>query len=226
MQQQGKQQDAPQAALERGFDRLTLRFVRGGEQAAAFLLHGGQPQAEMVQGEGGRQQEHDQLAANQPEKQVAGRKQHFPAVALRCNSVAEHHCGQEHARIGQGLLVLLGITQSDTPKQATYLAEKCAGLRIFEDENGKLNRSLADVGGQMLVVSNFTLYANCSHGRRPDFLAAAKPDQAIPLYEFFQQELGRLGVPFQTGVFGADMKIDHVNDGPVTIIMDTDQMMK
>ena len=85
---------------------------------------------------------------------------------------------------------------------------------------------MADVGGQMLVVSNFTLYANCSHGRRPDFLAAAKPDQAIPLYEFFQQELGRLGVPFQTGVFGADMKIDHVNDGPVTIIMDTDQMMK
>ena len=99
MQQQGKQQDAPQAALERGFDRLALWFVRGGEQAAAFLLHGGQPQAEMVQGEGGRQQEHNQLAANQPEKQVAGRKQHFPAVALRCNSVAEHHCGQEHARI-------------------------------------------------------------------------------------------------------------------------------
>ena len=148
------------------------------------------------------------------------------AVITRTTGATLTIDGQEHARIGQGLLVLLGITQSDTPKQATYLAEKCAGLRIFEDENGKLNRSLADVGGQMLVVSNFTLYANCSHGRRPDFLAAARPDQAIPLYEFFQQELGRLGVPFQTGVFGADMKIDHVNDGPVTIIMDTDQMMK
>ena len=132
------------------------------------------------------------------------------AVITRTTGATLTIDGQEHARIGQGLLVLLGITQSDTPKQATYLAEKCAGLRIFEDENG----------------SNFTLYANCSHGRRPDFLAAAKPDQAIPLYEFFQQELGRLGVPFQTGVFGADMKIDHVNDGPVTIIMDTDQMMK
>ena len=102
------------------------------------------------------------------------------AVITRTTGATLTIDGQEHARIGQGLLVLLGITQSDTPKQATYLAEKCAGLRIFEDENGKLNRSLADVGGQMLVVSNFTLYANCSHGRRPDFLAAAKPDQAIP----------------------------------------------
>ena len=134
--------------------------------------------------------------------------------------------GTEIAHIGQGFLILLGVTHEDTEAQAVKLADKLMGLRVFEDENGKLNRSLADVGGQMLVVSNFTLYANCSHGRRPDFLAAAKPDQAIPLYEFFQQELGRLGVPFQTGVFGADMKIDHVNDGPVTIIMDTDQMMK
>lgn len=134
--------------------------------------------------------------------------------------------GQQTAQIGRGLLVLLGITQSDTPREVTYLAEKCAGLRIFEDDQGKMNQSLADVGGQMLVVSNFTLYADCSRGRRPDFLAAARPEQAIPLYEQFQQELGRLGVPFQTGVFGEDMKIDHVNDGPVTIIMDTEQMLK
>lgn len=148
------------------------------------------------------------------------------AVITRTTGAALTIGGAEHARIGKGLLVLLGITQTDTERQATYLAEKCAGLRIFEDENGKLNLALSDVGGEMLVVSNFTLYADCSHGRRPDFLAAAKPGQAVPLYEFFQAELRRLGVPFQTGVFGADMQIDHVNDGPVTIIMDTDQMMK
>ena len=148
------------------------------------------------------------------------------AVVIRTSGASLRVNGQDHARIGRGLVVLLGVTQTDWEKEATYLAEKCAGLRIFEDENGKLNLSLKDVGGQMLVVSNFTLYADCSHGRRPDFLAAAKPSQSEPLYEFFLQELRRLEVPLESGVFGADMQIDHVNDGPVTIIMDTDQMMK
>lgn len=134
--------------------------------------------------------------------------------------------GRLHAKIGKGFLVLVGITGEDTEKEATYLAEKCVGLRVFEDENGKMNRALADVGGEIIAVSNFTLYANCAHGRRPDFLAAAKPDHAVPIYEFFLSELRRLGVPLQSGVFGADMQIDHVNDGPVTILMDTAEMMK
>lgn len=134
--------------------------------------------------------------------------------------------GRLHAKIGKGFLVLVGITGEDTEKEATYLAEKCVGLRVFEDENGKMNRALADVGGEIIAVSNFTLYANCAHGRRPDFLAAAKPDHAVPIYEFFLSELRRLGAPLQSGVFGADMQIDHVNDGPVTILMDTAEMMK
>ncbi|MCI8934354.1 MAG: D-tyrosyl-tRNA(Tyr) deacylase [Clostridiaceae bacterium] len=148
------------------------------------------------------------------------------AVVIRTSGASLTADGQPRGQIAQGLVVLVGVTHSDGPEQAAYLAEKCARLRIFEDENGKLNRSLADVGGKMMVVSNFTLYADCSHGRRPDFLAAAKPAQSQPLYERFLAELDRLEVPYCSGVFGADMKIDHVNDGPVTILMDTDQMMK
>ena len=97
---------------------------------------------------------------------------------------------------------------------------------MFEDENGKMNKALADVGGTMMVVSNFTLYADCSHGRRPDFFRAAKPDIAIPVYEHFVSEIKARGIPLITGEFGADMAIDHVNDGPVTLILDTDQMLK
>ena len=132
---------------------------------------------------------------------------------------------RETRRIGKGLVVFLGVIQGDTEAQAEFMAEKVHGLRIFTDENGKMNKSLADIGGSMMVVSNFTLYADCSRGRRPDFFHAAKPDVAIPLYEFFISEIERLQVPCITGVFGADMKIDHVNDGPVTLIMDTDQML-
>ena len=107
-----------------------------------------------------------------------------------------------------------------------YLAEKCIGLRIFEDENGKMNKGLTDVGGEIMLVSNFTLYADCSHGKRPSFINAARPEQAIPLYEKFKDVLRENGVSFVTGEFGADMQIDHVNDGPVTIIMDTDEMQR
>ena len=148
------------------------------------------------------------------------------AVVTRVSRASIEINGQPGASMGQGLLVLLGIGPNDTEKEALYLTEKCSVQRIFEDENGKMNKSMADIGGEMLVVSNFTLYADCSHGRRPDFFGAAKPDIAIPLYECFKKRLGELGVTYHCGEFGADMKIDHVNDGPVTLIMDTDMMMK
>ncbi len=148
------------------------------------------------------------------------------AVVIRVSRASLTADGQSRGEMGRGLLVLLGVGGEDSRRECTYLAEKCAALRIFEDENGKMNKSIADVGGSMMVVSNFTLYADCSRGRRPDFFHAAKPDVAVPLYEFFIEEIGRLGVPCITGVFGADMQIDHVNDGPVTLIMDTEQMLK
>ena len=148
------------------------------------------------------------------------------AVLQRVTEASVRVDGEVIGSIGKGFFILLGVSDEDDEAVADKMADKICKLRIFEDENGKLNLSLKDVGGQMLVVSNFTLYADCSHGRRPDFLAAAKPSQSEPLYEFFLQELRRLEVPLESGVFGADMQIDHVNDGPVTIIMDTDQMMK
>ena len=148
------------------------------------------------------------------------------AVVTRVSRASIEINGQPGGSMERGLLVLLGIGPNDTEKEAVYLAEKCAVQRIFEDENGKMNKSMADNGGKMMVVSNFTLYADCSHGRRPDFFGAAKPDIAIPLYETFKKHLEEMGVEYICGEFGADMKIDHVNDGPVTLIMDTDTMMK
>ena len=146
-------------------------------------------------------------------------------VIQRVTEAAVHVDGQCVGNIGKGFLVLIGVCDTDTEAVADKIIRKMNGLRIFEDENGKMNKSLADVGGSMMVVSNFTLYADCSRGRRPDFFHAAKPDAAVPLYDFFISEILRLGVPCITGVFGADMQIDHVNDGPVTLIMDTDQML-
>ena len=108
------------------------------------------------------------------------------AVTIRVSRASITINDVQGGEIGQGLLVLLGVGPDDTEKEARYLADKCAGLRIFEDENGKMNKSLADIGGRMMVVSNFTLYADCSHGRRPDLFGAAKPDKAIPLYEYFK----------------------------------------
>ncbi len=131
---------------------------------------------------------------------------------------------QTVGRIEQGLVVLLGVTHSDTNKQARLLAEKMAGLRIFSDANGKMNLSLLDVQGGALVISQFTLYANSKRGRRPDFIAAARPEQAAPLVEYFVSVLGEAGVnPVQTGVFGAHMLVEIHNDGPVTIMLDTDE---
>ncbi len=148
------------------------------------------------------------------------------AVVIRVSRASITIHGAAGGSIGQGLVVLVGVQPGDTSREAGYLAKKCAELRIFEDENGKMNRSLEDVGGGMLAVSNFTLYADCSHGRRPDFFRAARPAEAIPVYEAFLAALRERGLPLITGEFGAEMTIDHVNDGPVTIIMDTDQMIK
>ena len=130
--------------------------------------------------------------------------------------------GREIANIGKGFLILLGVTHEDTEAQAVKLADKLMGLRVFEDENGKMNRSLEDVGGEVLVVSQFTLYGNCRKGRRPEFLAAARPEVAVPLYEKFVALCRDKGFRVQTGGFGAYMDVASVNDGPMTLIVDTD----
>jgi D-tyrosyl-tRNA(Tyr) deacylase len=123
--------------------------------------------------------------------------------------------------IGLGLLVLLGVGQGDTEADATYLAEKIHGLRIFEDAQSKMNRSLQDVGGSVLAVSQFTLYADVRHGKRPSFDAAAPPEQARQLYEFFVEQIRATGVRCETGRFQEMMKVELVNEGPVTILLDS-----
>ena len=122
--------------------------------------------------------------------------------------------------IGHGLMTLVGFTHTDTPETVKYLADRSVKLRIFEDENSKMNRSLLDVHGSMLIVSQFTLYGDTVHGRRPGFDAAAKPDQAIPLYEQFISEVKAAGVNVATGEFGAEMLVTLENDGPVTFTLE------
>ena len=124
-------------------------------------------------------------------------------------------------QIGPGLLVLLGITQADTLEQVRWLAEKVIGLRIFNDADGKMNRGLAEVGGSVLVVSQFTLYGDCRKGRRPSFVEAAPPEMAIPLYEAFIAAVRAQGISTATGRFGGMMQVELVNDGPVTLIVDS-----
>jgi D-tyrosyl-tRNA(Tyr) deacylase len=124
--------------------------------------------------------------------------------------------------IGPGLLVLLGITHSDATEQARWLAEKIVNLRIFNDDDGKMNRSVADIDGSVLVVSQFTVYGDAQKGRRPSFIEAARPEHAVPLYEQFIVALLEQGVPVQTGRFGATMQVELVNDGPVTLIVETE----
>ena len=145
------------------------------------------------------------------------------AVVTRVTSASVSIGGEVCGQIGRGFLVLLGVGPNDTEAQAARLADKVTGLRVFEDENEKMNRNLAAVGGGLLVVSQFTLYAD-TKSRRPGFTGAAKPDVAIPLYEAFLSECARLGFPPQHGRFGADMQVYSVNDGPVTILLDTDLM--
>ena len=146
------------------------------------------------------------------------------AVLTRVKSASVTVDGKVIGKIGQGFLILLGVTHEDTEVQAVKLADKLVGLRIFEDENGKMNQGLESVNGQVLVVSQFTLYGNCRKGRRPDFLAAARPEVAIPLYEKFVQLIRDKGIHVETGEFGAEMLVESVNDGPLTLIVDTDQL--
>ena len=128
--------------------------------------------------------------------------------------------GKIVGKIGNGFLVLLGITHNDTKENADFLVKKVCNLRVFEDENGKMNLSLKDVSGELLIVSQFTLYANCNDGNRPSFIDAAKPEIANDLYEYFCDKCKERGFNTQKGIFGADMKVSLLNDGPVTIIIE------
>ena len=148
------------------------------------------------------------------------------AVLTRVKSASVAIDGQVVGKIGQGFLILLGVGPEDDETHCRYLAEKALGLRIFEDENGKMNKSLEDVGGEVLVVSQFTLYGNCRKGRRPSFTEAAGPELGNALYEQFLKHCESLGFPPQHGQFGADMQVESINDGPVTLILDTQQLLE
>lgn len=124
-------------------------------------------------------------------------------------------------QIGKGFMILLGVHEQDTQTDVDYLVGKISKLRVFEDDQQKMNRSIMDVGGEILSISQFTLFADTKKGNRPSFVQAAKPDTAIPLYEAFNEGLRQVGIPVETGIFGADMKCHLVNDGPVTIIIDS-----
>lgn len=143
------------------------------------------------------------------------------AVLQRVSRASVSIDGQVVGAIDTGLLVLLGVAPSDTPAQVQWLADKVVNLRLFTDDEGKMNRSLLDVGGAALLVSQFTLYGDTRKGRRPSFTDAAPPTLAIPLYEAFVAAVAAFGVPTATGRFGADMAVELVNDGPVTLIIDT-----
>src|ERR1700761_4023808 len=144
------------------------------------------------------------------------------AVLQRVSAASCKVDGEITGQIGTGFLVLLGIEDTDTTDDLQWLAQKIAGMRVFSDENGLMNKALADVDGNILLISQFTLFAQTKKGNRPSFIRAAKPDKAIPLYEQMIKLLHEItGKRIATGIFGADMKISLVNDGPVTIIMDT-----
>jgi len=146
------------------------------------------------------------------------------AVVQRVRSCRVVVAGEIVGEIGTGLLVLLGIKTGDTAEQARWLADKIVGLRIMADDEGKMNVSVADAGGSILVVSQFTLYGDCEKGRRPSFIDAARPEVAEPLYEAFANGVRMQGVPLATGRFGADMQVELVNDGPVTVIIEAPQL--
>lgn len=146
------------------------------------------------------------------------------AVVQRVSEAHVSVDGECIGQIGTGLLVLLGITADDTQAEADYLQNKIIGLRIFSDQAGKFNLSLKDVGGELLVVSQFTLYGDCRKGRRPSFVAAAGPDLALPLYEYFVASARRQNIAVATGRFQASMAVQLVNDGPVTLLLDTNEL--
>ena len=147
-------------------------------------------------------------------------------VVLQCCSRAEVRIdGQVVGRIGKGFMVLVGVTDGDTTTDAELLAKKVAQMRVFEDAEGKMNLALKDVGGAILSISQFTLYADCKKGNRPSFIRAARPGVAEPLYDYFNSILRKqYDLQVATGRFGADMKVDFINDGPVTIVLDTAEL--
>jgi len=146
-------------------------------------------------------------------------------VVQRCSRAEVRIDGSSIGKIGQGFMLLVGITENDTTAEADLLAKKIAQLRVFEDEAGKMNLAIRDVGGAILSISQFTLYADCRKGNRPSFIRAARPEQASPLYDYFNETLRTTyGLTVETGRFGADMKVDFINDGPVTILLDTDEL--
>lgn len=132
--------------------------------------------------------------------------------------------GEVLSEIGRGLLILVGAEAGDSEEDARLLAEKCASLRVFEDGEGKMNLSVSDIGGELLSVTNFTLLGDCSRGRRPSFAAAERPERAAALTALFEERLKTAGAPVFTGAFGADMRVELVNDGPVTLLLDTKRM--
>ena len=146
------------------------------------------------------------------------------AVIQRVKSASVTVEGEVVSEIRVGLLVFLGIAQEDTPTDVDYMASKIANLRIFEDDEGRMNLSILDVGGEALVVSQFTLYGDCRKGRRPSFIHAARPEKADPLYQAFMDEISRLGVPVKAGVFQAMMDVELINDGPVTMMLDSNKL--
>ena len=148
------------------------------------------------------------------------------AVVTRVSQASVVIDGQTVGEIGKGFLVLLGIAPEDTEAQAEKLADKVCGLRVFSDEAGKMNLNLEQVGGSLLVVSQFTLLANYRHGNRPDFMASAKPDEANRLYDYFKSLVKKEIRRVESGIFGADMKVELLNDGPVTIVMDSEVLKK
>lgn len=146
-------------------------------------------------------------------------------VLTRVRSAQVSIDGKTVGSIGRGFLILLGVGPNDTERECRCLAEKALSLRVFSDDQGKMNLGLEQIGGQVLVVSQFTLYGNCRKGRRPSFTEAAPPELGERLYERFLQDCRELGYPPEHGVFGADMQVSSVNDGPVTLILDTDELL-
>lgn len=145
------------------------------------------------------------------------------AVIQRVTEAQVQIEGKVVGKIDQGFMILLGIHARDTKEDVDYLVRKISKLRVFEDDQGKMNLSLQEIGGSILSISQFTLYADTKKGNRPSFIEAARPETAIPLYEMFNTQLKEIGIPTETGEFGADMKVTLTNDGPVTIIIDTNE---
>ena len=147
-------------------------------------------------------------------------------VVQRCSRAEVRIDGITVGQIGKGFMLLVGVTDTDTTEQADVLAKKIAQLRVFEDAEGKMNLAIGEVGGAILSISQFTLYADCRKGNRPSFIRAARPETAAPLYDYFNATLReRYNLHVETGRFGADMKVDFINDGPVTILLDTDDLL-